>query len=86
MNAIVNIGLVLQRIRDKGLSGFTEAAALCRVSPKSFVKLSQGELPRWDSLMRICKGLEIAESDLIVGPAKPKPTEPAEVVNIKKTV
>lgn len=86
MNAIVNIGLVLQRIRDRGLHGFADAAAACRTSPKNFQKLARGELPRLDALQRICRGLGISERDLIVG-MRQKPAEPAKVVGeIKKAL
>jgi hypothetical protein len=83
MQAIVNIGLVLQRIREKGCHGFSDAAAICRTSPKNFVKLSRGELPRLDALQRICRGLGISEQDL-VGTVKPKRESAAEVVALKK--
>lgn len=86
MHAIVNIGLVLQKIREKGLHGFSDAAAFCRTSPKNFVRLSKGELPRLDALQRICRGLGIAEQDLIIGMLKPKPAEPAEVISLQKQV
>jgi hypothetical protein len=84
MKAIVNIGLVLQRIREKGCSGFSDAAALCRTNPNNFKKLSRGELPRLDALQRICRGLGITEQELILGITKPKPAEPAEVVGLKE--
>ena len=86
MRAIINISVLLSAIRAKGLSGFTEAAGLCRVSPKVFKKLSTGELPRLDAVMRVCKGLDISESDLIVGPVKLKSDTPAKVVEIKKAL
>ena len=86
MNAIVNIGLVLQRIRERGCHGFTDAAAICRTSPKNFHKLTRGELPRLDAVQRICRGLGISEQELIIGIPKTKPTEPAEVVDIKKAL
>ena len=86
MQAIVNIGLVLQRIRDKGLHGFADAAAICKTSPKNFQKLVKGELPRLDALQRICRGLGISEQELIVG-TRHKPAEPAKVVGeIKKAL
>ena len=86
MNAIVNIGLVLQKIREKGCHGFNDASALCRSSPKNFQKLSRGELPRLDALQRICRGLGISEQDLIVGMPKSKPEHPAQVVEMKKVL
>jgi hypothetical protein len=86
MNAIVNIGLVLQRIREKGCHGVSDAAALCGTSPKNFVKLSRGELPRLDALQRICRGLGITEQDLIIGMPKAKPEKPATVLEIKKAL
>ena len=86
MQAIINIGLLLQKIREKGCHGWNDASALCRTSPKNFVKLSKGELPRLDALQRICRGLGISESDLIVG-MRQKPAEPAKVVGeIKKAL
>ena len=84
MNAIVNIGLVLQRIREKKCTGFGDAAALCRTSPNNFKKLAKGELPRLDALQRICRGLGISEQELILGMVKQKPTEPAEVLEMRK--
>jgi hypothetical protein len=84
MNAIINIGLVLQRIREKNCSGFGDAAALCRTSPNNFKKLARGELPRLDALQRICRGLGITEQELILGIPKPKPAEPADVVELKE--
>ena len=86
MNAIVNIGLVLQKIRERGCHGFSDASALCRTSPKNFQKLAKGELPRLDALQRICRGLGISEQELIVGMPKSKPSEPGEVVEIKKAL
>jgi len=86
MNVIVNIGLLLERIRAKGCHGFTDAAAICRTSPKNFQKLARGELPRLDAVQRICQGLGISERDLIVGAVKPKPEETAKVVEIKKAL
>lgn len=84
MNALVNIGLVLQRIREKNCAGFGDAAALCRTSPNNFKKLAKGELPRLDVLQRICRGLGITEQELILGMAKQKPPESAEVLQLKK--
>lgn len=84
MHCIINVGLLLRRIREKNLVGFSQAAAYCQTSSKKFHKLSRGELPRLDALQRICKGLGIAEDELIVGMSKSKPTEPAEVVEIGK--
>lgn len=86
MQAIVNVGLLLRRIREKNLRGFSQAAAYCRTSAKNFHKLTRGEIPRLDALQRICKGLGITEEELIVGMSKGKPAEPAEVVEIKKTL
>ena len=86
MNAIINIGLLLQKVREKGCHGFNDASALCRTSPKNFVKLSRGELPRLDALQRICRGLGISEQELIVGMPRSKPAEPAEVVELKKAL
>jgi hypothetical protein len=83
MNVIVNIGLVLQRIREKGCHGFGDAAAICRTSPKNFQKLSRGELPRLDAVQRICRGLGINEQELIVGMPKPKANHPATVIQKK---
>lgn len=84
MNALVNIGLVLQRIREKNCAGFGDAAALCRTSPNNCKKLAKGELPRLDVLQRICRGLGITEQELILGMAKQKPPESAEVLQLKK--
>jgi hypothetical protein len=86
MNAIVNIGLVLQRIREKNCTGFSDAAALCRTSPNNFKRLARGELPRLDALQRICSGLGISEQELILGMVKQKPTESAEVLQLKKGI
>ena len=86
MNAIVNIGLVLQRIREKNCAGFGDAAALCRTSPNNFKKLAKGELPRLDALQRICRGLGITEQELILGLSKTKPERSATVVAMKKAL
>jgi len=86
MKAIVNIGLLFQRIQEKGLHGFCDAAAVCRTSPKNFQKLTRGEVPRADALQRICRGLGISAPDLIAGPVKPRPEELAEVIELKKVV
>jgi hypothetical protein len=85
MNAIVNIGLLLQRIREKGCHGFSDAAAICRTSPNNFKKLAKGEIPRLDALQRVCRGLGISEQELIVGMVKQKSTEPAEVLEMRKS-
>lgn len=84
MNAIVNIGLLLQRIREKGCHGFSDAAAICRTSPNNFKKLAKGEIPRLDALQRVCRGLGISEQELIIGMVKQKQTEPAEVLEMRK--
>jgi hypothetical protein len=84
MNAIVNVGLLLSKIREKGCTGFAEAAAVCRTSPNNFKRLSRGEIPRLDALQRICRGLGITEAQLIVGMARQKSGEPGEVVEIKR--
>ena len=84
MNVIVNVGLLLRRIREKNLAGFSQAAAYCQTSSKNFHKLSRGELPRLDALQRICRGLNIAEDELIVGMTKIKPVEPAPVIELRK--
>jgi transcriptional regulator with XRE-family HTH domain len=86
MNAIVNVGLLLARISAKGCHGFSEAAAICRTSPNNFKKLARGEIPRLDALQRICRGLDISESQLIVGMAKIRSAEAAKVVELKKSV
>ena len=83
LQAIVNVGLLLEAIRRKGWHGFSEASAHCGTSAKNFQKLTRGEIPRLDALQRICQGLGITESQLIVGMVKPK-AEPAEVVEIKR--
>jgi hypothetical protein len=86
MNAIVNVGLLLAKIRECGCNGFGEAAAICRTSPNNFKKLVKGEIPRLDALQRICHGLGISEQQLIVGMAKIKPAEAAKVLELKKSV
>jgi hypothetical protein len=83
MHVIVNIGLLLRRMRERNLPGFSQAAAYCQTSSNNFKKLTRGELPRLDALQRICRGLGIAEDELIVGVSKQKPAEPAPVVDIK---
>ena len=85
LHAIVNVGLLLEAIRRKGWHGFSEASAHCQTSAKNFHKLTCGEIPRLDALQRICRGLGISESQLIVGMVTKKP-ERAEVVDIKKAL
>jgi hypothetical protein len=85
LHAIVNVGLLLEAIRRKGWHGFSEASAHCRTSAKNFHKLTRGEIPRLDALQRICKGLDLKESQLIVGMVKPR-SDPAEVVELKKAL
>ena len=84
LNCIVNVGLLLQKIRERGCHGVNDASALCRTSPKNFSKLLHGEIPRLDSLQRICRGLGISEQQLIVGTVKAKPDVVGEVVDIKR--
>lgn len=84
MTAIINVGLLIEMIRRRGWSGFSEASARCRVSPKNFQKLIRGEIPRLDALGRICAGLGITESQLVVGMSKPKPPETAQVIELKR--
>lgn len=84
MNAIVNVGLLLAKIREKNCNGFSEAAAICHTSPKNFHKLANGEIPRLDALGRICRGLGITETQLIVGMSR-KP-ERENVAHIKKAL
>jgi hypothetical protein len=82
-HCLVNIGLLLEAIRKKGWSGIVQASAHCRTSPANFHKLMRGEIPRLDALGRICRGLNLRESELIVGISKPK-AEPATVRDIAK--
>ena len=84
IKSYINVGLLLRRMREKNLVGFSQAAAYCQTSSKNFHKLSRGELPRLDALQRICRGLGITEDELIVGMSKSKPAEPAPVIEIKK--
>jgi hypothetical protein len=93
MHAIINVSLMLRRIREKNFRGLSDAAANCRTSIKNFHKLARGELPRLDALQRICKGLGITEEQLILGmhkgkaPRQPRKTpEPTNVVDITKAL
>jgi hypothetical protein len=86
MNVIINVGLLLRRIREKNLHGFSDAAAHCKTSAKNFHKLARGELPRLDALQRICTGLGITEEELIIAMQKPKPAKSADVVEMKKAL
>lgn len=61
---VINFGLVLMRIREKGFRGLSDAAAHCGTSNKNFLKLSEGKIPRLDALWRICRGLDISEEQL----------------------
>jgi DNA-binding Xre family transcriptional regulator len=86
MNAIINVSLILQRIREKNLTGLSDAAAHCGTSIKNFHKLARGELPRLDALQRICRGLEITEQQLILGMSKGKAArDPAGVVDLGRS-
>ena len=66
ITALVDVGLVLQTIRDKGWAGLDEASAHCHVSEGSFKKLLKGEIPRLDALFRICDGLGISVKEVII--------------------
>ncbi len=68
---------------EKNLRGFSDAAAHCRTSAGNFRKLASGEMPRFDALQRICRGLGIHPDQLIVGVHKAK-SDPAEVVELTK--
>ena len=85
MNAIINYGLLLSKIREHGCNGFSDAAALAKTSPANFKKLSRGQIPRLDALQRICRTFGISEAQLI-GQVKPRPEEPGEVVELKKSI
>jgi hypothetical protein len=84
LQAIVNVGLLFEAIRKKGWHGFSDAAAHCKTSPANFQKLTRGRIPRLDALQRICSGLGITESQLIIGMVTKR--EPAEVVDLKKVL
>ena len=66
MNAVVNVGLLLEAIHRKGWKGFSEAGAHCHTGSKNFTKLLRGEIPRLDVLFRIARGLDISMQDLIL--------------------
>ena len=85
MNAIVNIGLVLQRIREKNCARFWRCGRALPDEPEQFQKACEGRTPRLDALQRICRGLGITEQELIVGMVKQKPPEPAEVLEMRKS-
>ncbi len=70
ITALVDVGLILQAIRDKGWAGVDEASAHCHVSEASFKKLLKGEIPRLDALFRICDGLGISVKEVIVAPTR----------------
>ena len=55
MQALINVGLMLHRMREKNLNGFSHAAAYCHTNAKNLDNLSQGELPRMDALQLFCK-------------------------------
>lgn len=81
INTLVDVGLILQAIRDKGWSGINEASAHCHVSVESLKKLLRGELPRLDVLFRICDGLGVSVKEIIVAPTRVKGKN--EVVRIE---
>ena len=72
INTLVDVGLILQAIQNKGWSGIDEASARCHVSEGSLKKLLKGEIPRLDSLFRICDGLGISVKEVIVAPTRQK--------------
>ena len=87
IQVIVNLGLLLRRIRERNWTGFSQAAVFCQTSIKNFHKLSHGELPRLDALQRICRGCGIKEEELIIGVThRNKPGEKAEVVEMKRAL
>ena len=87
LRVIVNLGLLLRRIREQNWTGFSQAAVHCQTSIKNFHKLARGELPRLDALQRICRGCGIKEEELIIGVTqRNKPGEKAEVVEMKRAL
>lgn len=68
INAMVNVGLLLDAMHRKGFAGIEEAAAVCRVAPLAFKQLLdyKGEAPRVDALFRICQGLGITMKELFI--------------------
>jgi hypothetical protein len=73
MNALVNVGRLLDAINAAGCNGVDDAAKLCQVGTVAFNKLLNGEVPRLDTLFKIAKGLNLKVSDIIIGPSKTEP-------------
>ena len=65
MNAIVDVSVVLQSIRDHDWSGVAEAATHCHVATETLNKLLAGKVPRLDALFRICNGLGLELREVI---------------------
>lgn len=82
ITVLVDVGLILQRIRDKGWNGVREASAHCHVSEASFKKLMKVEIPRLDSFFRICSGLGLNPKEICVGPSRKE--EKAEGPNVTR--
>lgn len=70
ITALVDVGLILQAIQNKGWRGIDEASAHCHVSENSFKKLIKGEIPRLDAFFRICEGLNLSPKEVCVAPTR----------------
>jgi hypothetical protein len=66
VQALINVGLLLNAIKSKGWSGIKDAAVFCHVNERTLKKLMQGQIPRLDALFRICDGCGIKLQELII--------------------
>lgn len=80
ISVLVDVGLILQAIQDKGWAGIDEASAHCHVSEASFKKLMKGEIPRLDAFFRICSGLGLNPKEVIVAPTRKEEKGPGRNV------
>ena len=61
---LVNTALLLDAVLQAG--GIVRAATLWHVDTSAINRLFEGELPRSDALARVCKGMKVAPSQLLL--------------------
>jgi transcriptional regulator with XRE-family HTH domain len=72
LNAMVNVGLLLDRIRERGHVGLNECAKSAGVSSELINRLLNfnGELPHFDSLTKLLSYLNLTNERLFI-PCQP---------------